>query len=367
MNELRLLCDGSTAGVRGVIRYIGTYFAPETNTINVALEFMDAGSLETLLARAGPLPEGVLARVALDVLEGLAWLHRDKRMIHRDIKPANILLNSAGEPKITDFGISTGLDVGTSTAGLLAGSGSGKGTLCYMSPERLASQPYSATADVWSLGVTLLECALGRYPFRVDQGPVSTMLEILDSDPPLPAEGAASPAFRDFLACCLRREPHSRPGAEEARRHSWCGAAAAPHAVVAAYLGGVFDPDEAMRSLVQMFAAHYYRLLDAAPGERSVLAGLYRPDSALTLAGRPPVRGPEAICGLLASLGETSHTPSQLDCQPFEGGGVLALFSGTVIAAFEQYRFSESFALLPAEEEGRWYVLNHWRHHVVAR
>lgn len=69
---------------------------------------MDAGSLETLVRRAGPLPEGVVARIAADVLDGLAWLHRDRRMVHLDIKPGNILLNSAGEPKITDFGISAG-------------------------------------------------------------------------------------------------------------------------------------------------------------------------------------------------------------------------------------------------------------------
>ena len=116
LNELRLMCDGSTAHVRGVVAYIGTYFIPESNTINVALEFMDGGSLEALLARVGTLPEPVLARIAADVLEGLAWLHRDKRMIHRDIKPANILLNLAGEPKITDFGISTGLDAGVSAS-----------------------------------------------------------------------------------------------------------------------------------------------------------------------------------------------------------------------------------------------------------
>ena len=47
---------------------------------------MDGGSLEELLARRGALPEGVLARVAADVLEGLAWLHGAKHMIHRDIK-----------------------------------------------------------------------------------------------------------------------------------------------------------------------------------------------------------------------------------------------------------------------------------------
>jgi|APGre2960657444_1045066.scaffolds.fasta_scaffold00212_14 serine/threonine protein kinase len=320
---------------------------------------MDAGSLETLVARAGPLPDSVLARVAADVLEGLAWLHREKRMIHRDIKPANILLNSSGLPKITDFGVSTVLDVGASRAGVGA-SGSAKGTLCYMSPERLASQPYSFSCDIWSLAVTLLECSQGRYPFHTDQGPVSTMLEIMDCEAPLPVEGSCSPLFRAFLGACLRRDPRERPDALQARRLDWCHSGAAPYPTVAAFLASVFDPHEALQSLAQMFAAHYYRLIDAPPHERFALQGLYRADASFTLAGRIAVRGPEAICAALAALGETSHSPTHLDCQPFEGGGVLVLASGTVIASFETHRFCESFSLLP-EEEGHWFLVNHWR------
>jgi hypothetical protein len=357
------MCDGSTAHVRGVVAYIGTYFIPESNTINVALEFMDGGSLEALLARVGTLPEPVLARIAADVLEGLAWLHRDKRMIHRDIKPANILLNLAGEPKITDFGISTGLDAGSSASVTRSTCSTYKGTLCYMSPERINNQPYGFNADVWSLGVTLVECALGRYPFRTDQGPVGTMMEILEADLPLHTLlPAASPEFCDFLGLCLRREPGGRPGAEGLRAHPWVCRAAVPHCDVAAFVAAAFDPDEALLSLAQMFAAHFYRLLDGAPAQRTALAGLYRIDAAFALAGGPRASGPDDICALLSSaLGDTAHSPQHVDCQAWGAGGVLVHVSGSVIAAFETAAFSDVFALLPGAGDGRWFVVHHWR------
>jgi hypothetical protein len=407
------MCDGSTTNVRGVVAYIGTYFLPEQNTargvrgasaaararprlalprararghacatlrlisrpthhtrtaaqINVALEFMDGGSLEALLARTGSLPEGVLARVAADVLEGLAWLHRDKRMIHRDIKPANILLNLAGEPKITDFGISTGLDRSASVSHSTCSTY--KGTMCYMSPERISNKPYGFNADVWSLGLTLAECALGQYPWRTDQGPVGTMMEIMEGDLPVGAV-SGSPQFRDFLALCLRREPAARPAADGLRAHPWVCRAAVPHATVAAFVASVFDPDEALLSLGQMFAAHFYRLLDGSPAQRTALAGLYAPDAALALAGGARACGPEAICALLASsLGDTSHTPVHVDCQAWGAGGVLVHVTGTVIAAFESAPFSDVFALLPGAGDGRWFLAQHWRaQHAAAR
>jgi hypothetical protein len=339
--------------------------SPARAQINVALEYMDGGSLDALLSRAGPLPEAVLARVAADVLEGLAWLHRHKRMIHRDIKPANILLNLAGEPKITDFGISVSLEPSASASlGHLGGAGCStyKGTLCYMSPERVSNQAYGFNADVWSLGLTLAECLLGRYPFRTDQGPVATMMEILEGELPMGALPGVAPECRDFLALCLRREPGARPGAEGLRAHPWVCRAAAPHADVAAFVASVFDPAEGLLSLGQMFAAHFYRLLDGAPAQRTTLAGLYHADAALALAGGARARGADAICALLATaLGDTAHSPSHVDVQAWCDAGVLIMVSGTVIAAFETAPFADVFALLPGDGDGRWFVLHHWR------
>ena len=451
MNELRLLCDGSTAGVRGMIRYFGAYFSPESSAIKVALEYMDAGSLDSLLGTVGPFPEGILARIAADVLDGLAWLHGVKGLVHRDIKPGNILMNSRGEPKLSDFGISTALelDAGAQAGGAghslgrsvrngvtgaahgrPAGGGpggltshpwgsrgnlhaaaaasmglepSGRGTLCYMSPERLSSQPYGFSADLWSLGMTLLVCATGLFPYATDEGPVGTMLEILDCNPLSHRQEVAaacsslSPACLSFLAACLSRDPTKRPSAPQARASPWCCASAAPHGAVAAFLahstqgGDPASPSRAaaqaamaaFESLAQMFAAHYYRLLDAPRGEgdatwQGAVGGIYAAHAQLTLvraphgAGDAPpsvaAHGPAAICGALGAGGETSHSVGQLDCQPLQCGGgqgadgVLVHASGTVVVAFEQRRFAEVFTLVPGTgDDGRWFVVNHWR------
>jgi serine/threonine protein kinase len=77
-------------------------------------------------------------------LLGLVYL-RQRRQMHRDIKPSNIVLNSRGEVKLTDFGISAALD------GTLGARDTFVGTACYMSPERIQGNRYSFAADVWSV------------------------------------------------------------------------------------------------------------------------------------------------------------------------------------------------------------------------
>lgn len=88
---------------------------------------------------------------------GLDYLHYKKKIIHRDIKPQNILLNSKGEIKITDFGIS-------GTAQTLEKRQTYVGTAIYMSPERLQGDKYDRNSDLWSLGMMIAECLIGYHP-----------------------------------------------------------------------------------------------------------------------------------------------------------------------------------------------------------
>ena len=121
------------------------------------------------------IPEPILANITLTILKGMFQLHNKMHMVHRDIKPANILMNSAGEPKITDFGISKSLE---NTHGMLH---TFLGTVTYMSPERIESRPYGYASDIWSLGLCVLECATGRYPYDTTRGPLDLMLQVRDS------------------------------------------------------------------------------------------------------------------------------------------------------------------------------------------
>lgn len=109
-----------------------------------------------MLKRYRRLSEPVVASVAIHVLRGLAYLHGQLRVIHRDIKPSNLLLTSRGVVKIADFGVSG--QVGNTKACAMTWVG----TMVYMSPERIQGQQYSFDSDIWSLGLVLCECLLGR-------------------------------------------------------------------------------------------------------------------------------------------------------------------------------------------------------------
>lgn len=127
--------------------------------INIALEFMDAGSLAQILTKISKISEVILGMITVQILNGLVYLHK-RHVMHRDIKPANILFNLGGVVKLADFGVSGQLD---NTADLKT---TFVGTLIYMSPERLEGKAYQLDTDLWSLGIILLECATGKCPIN---------------------------------------------------------------------------------------------------------------------------------------------------------------------------------------------------------
>ena len=121
-------------------------------------------------------------------------MHKRLHQIHRDLKPENILLNSLGEIKLTDFGISKALQF---TAGICS---TFVGTVSYMSPERIEGTKYSFPSDVWSLGIILYELATGLYPYPLTKSPVILYEHIVHSQEPvlLPTQGY-SPGLCNFL------------------------------------------------------------------------------------------------------------------------------------------------------------------------
>lgn len=182
--------------------------------IQVLLEFMDRGSLEGQHIHHEPF----LADLARQILSGLNYLHR-RHIVHRDIKPSNLLINTKNKVKIADFG------VGRILAQTMDPCNSSVGTIAYMSPERINTDlnhgQYDGYAgDIWSLGVSMLEFYLGRFPFAVGrQGDwASLMCAICLSQPP-EAPGSASTEFRHFISCCLQRDPARRWTAAQLLQH----------------------------------------------------------------------------------------------------------------------------------------------------
>jgi len=166
---------------------------------------MDLGSVASLVKllndrvseqKKEPLiPEPILAKIAQQILNGLLYLHKCKKQVHRDIKPDNILINSRGEAKLSDFGISKELDKTADLCNTFVG------TMAYMSPERIEGQEkYSYPSDVWSFGLVIYEMAVGSYAYPQSAAQFEMLCWIRNNPAPtLPADINFSPEFRDFL------------------------------------------------------------------------------------------------------------------------------------------------------------------------
>ena len=173
--------------VPNIIAFTNAFYVD--NAVHLILEYMDCGSLATVLRRHGALPEPLLARVTSDMLGGLDHLHRVLKVVHRDIKPGNILLNSRAEVKLADFGMSGQL---ANTFSRLA---SWVGTAAYMSPERISgSQVHTPAAPPCAHARALLlharcYCTRGVWPAALRLRLLARCLD--DACPPPPRHAHA--------------------------------------------------------------------------------------------------------------------------------------------------------------------------------
>uniref|UniRef100_A0AAQ5YR30 Dual specificity mitogen-activated protein kinase kinase 2 n=1 Tax=Amphiprion ocellaris TaxID=80972 RepID=A0AAQ5YR30_AMPOC len=192
------------------------------------------------------------------VLRGLAYLREKHQIMHRDVKPSNILVNSRGEIKLCDFGVSGQL--------IDSMANSFVGTRSYMSPERLQGTHYSVQSDVWSMGLSLVELAIGRYPIPppdakeleaifgravmdgaegephtnmqrprppgrpvsghgMDSRPAMAIFELLDyivnEPPPKLPLGVFTSDFQDFVTKCLIKNPAERADLKMLMSHTF--------------------------------------------------------------------------------------------------------------------------------------------------
>ncbi|KAL6598474.1 hypothetical protein ACP70R_046173 [Stipagrostis hirtigluma subsp. patula] len=195
-----------------IVRYIGT--AREENTLNILLEFVPGGSIQSLLGRLGSFPEAVIRKYTKQLLHGLEYLHRNG-IIHRDIKGANILVDNKGCIKLADFGASKQVEkLATATAAKTM-----KGTPYWMAPEVIVGSGHNCTADIWSVGCTVIEMATGKPPWSHEYQEVSIMYHVgtTKSHPPIPEH--LSTEAKDFLLKCLQKEPEMRSAASDLLQH----------------------------------------------------------------------------------------------------------------------------------------------------
>jgi serine/threonine protein kinase len=198
---------------RYLVRSYGAFY-DGAGFVHVTLEYMDRGALSDVVRKTGQIPEPIIRHIARSCLHGLSYLHKN-RILHRDFKSANILLSRrAGLAKLSDFGLARDLIPGTSIADTFVG------TLAYMSPERLHGIDYTYASDVWGLGISLLECALGKYPFEKPQCYFDYVAAVRANPWELMSD-FASPEMLSFVQQCTKLEPSERANVEALLIHPW--------------------------------------------------------------------------------------------------------------------------------------------------
>lgn len=179
------------------------------NNLWILIEFCAGGAVDAvMLELERPLTESQIQVVCKQTLEALNYLH-DNKIIHRDLKAGNILFTLDGDIKLADFGVSA------KNTRTIQRRDSFIGTPYWMAPEVVMCEtskdrPYDYKADVWSLGITLIEMAEIEPPHH-ELNPMRVLLKIAKSEPPALAQPSRwSSDFKDFLKKCLEKNVDAR-------------------------------------------------------------------------------------------------------------------------------------------------------------
>jgi tetratricopeptide (TPR) repeat protein/tRNA A-37 threonylcarbamoyl transferase component Bud32 len=257
----------------------------------LVLELVEGASLESVLEKTRDLPWALHALVK--VARAIDHAH-GKGIVHRDLKPQNILVTSAGEPKVADFGLARLAEPGTS----MTRTGAVLGTPLYMAPEQVRGEAVGPAADVYALGAMLYRIAGGRPPHEA--GSVVELYGKIVKDETRPLRGVAwqvdavarkalekdpgrryptAEAFARDLDAYLKGEPItarplSVPGRawRVLRGHKAAALALAGLALVASLAAGVWSRDRARTKALSLLEA-------ARPPLERMNAALYREDA----------------------------------------------------------------------------------------
>ncbi|KAJ6816414.1 putative MAP kinase superfamily protein isoform X2 [Iris pallida] len=190
-----------------IVQYYGT--DKEEAKLFIFIELVTQGSLASLYLKYH-LQDSQVSAYTRQILKGLYYLH-ERNVVHRDIKCANILVHANGSVKLADFGLAKEI----TKLNMLK---SCKGSVYWMAPEVVNPRNmYGSSADIWSLGCTVLEMLTRQIPypnlewqhafFRIGRG----------EQPPIP--NSLSRDARDFISQCVQVNPEDRPSAAQLLEH----------------------------------------------------------------------------------------------------------------------------------------------------
>jgi hypothetical protein len=253
----------------------------------VVMDFIDGESLSARL-NDGPLPAAAVAGIGAVLADALAAVHA-RGVVHRDVKPANVLLDTDDRPWLTDFGIARIVDATRVTA-----TGVVVGTAAYMAPEQVRGETVGPPADVYSLGLVLLEAVTGRREYG--GGAVESALARLHRVPLVPAD--LPDPLGATLSLMTAPDPRRRPTA----------------AAVASALG---DPTDPIRRPAGRIAVLGRRAAPAAALACLVAGAL---GGALALVG-PDRAGESAAAAAVPTVVPAAVPPAPLGAVPPAGAG----------------------------------------------
>ena len=176
----------------------------------IVMERLPGTTLSDVMAQ-GPMSPGQVRSMLDEVLAALSVAHR-AGVLHRDVKPGNILVSASGDRlKVADFGIAKTADCAATATGQIIG------TMCYMSPERIAGAAASVADDLYAVGVIGYEALLGRRAFPQDN-PGAVVHAILVAPPPPLSSFDIDPVLAGVIDCAMARSPEQRfAGADQMR------------------------------------------------------------------------------------------------------------------------------------------------------
>ena len=181
------------------------------NLAYIIMPLMLYGDLKSIISFKylnGIHDESALVTIIKFCLEAIICLNNNN-WFHRDIKCSNILLGKDGSCVLGDYGVSSIIKEG--------GNNTYVGSLCWMAPEIALKKEYSYKIDIWSLGVTCIEMANGKAPYK-DLSPMDFLAEAESNRIPTLNEDEKikwSDEFKNFVKDCLTKDPKLRPSASE--------------------------------------------------------------------------------------------------------------------------------------------------------
>ena len=180
------------------------------NTAYIIMPLMLYGDLSNIMLfkySRGIHDENVIATIMKFCLEALECLNNNN-WFHRDVKASNILIDKDGSCRLSDYGVSSIIKK--------EGNNTYVGSLCWMAPEIALNQEYTYKIDIWSLGITAIEIANGKPPYR-ELSPTEFVQEAKSNHIPSLKEDnyKFSEEFKNFIKDCLIKDPNLRPSAKD--------------------------------------------------------------------------------------------------------------------------------------------------------